>query len=95
MAMFSSRMLVSRQNCLNFSFKSSESTAERPVDDTFRVRLAFIHEKVTGVIWTNRALTVEFVQNLRNPSLGLDGVNESVLIKFGIDHTHVVVITPT
>lgn len=47
------------------------------------------------VIWTNRALTVEFVENLRNISLGLDGVNESVLVKFGINHAHVVVISPT
>lgn len=46
MAMFSSRMPVSKENCLNFSFKSSVISAVRPVIMTHsRVRSAYICEK--------------------------------------------------
>ena len=41
-----------------------------------------------------RDLTVEFIESASNAPLGLDSVDEGVLIVLHINHTHVVFIIP-
>jgi len=93
-------MPVSKENCLNFSFKSSVISVVRPVITHLEfVQHIFVKKKkknnISSILCKKRALTVKFVENLRHISLGLDGVNERVLVIFGVNHTHVIVILPT
>jgi len=89
---------VSKENCLNFSFKSSVISVVRPVITHLEfVQHIFVkkNNNISSILCKKRALTVKFVENLRRISLGLDGVNECVLVIFGVNHAHVIVILPT